>query len=111
MNSTGYPVTLQGARDACKGFGSSWQFGRETSASLICFQAPSQVQSNCDECSSYRILVWKDGANERGPNSKSTVAGQYYGGQSPCGSGNLPYCGVWNVNGILFKHNKVMILI
>ena len=106
-----HPLTLQGARNACKEFGDGWAFGHETSASLRCFKAPATVKSNCNDCSSFRILVWEDGADEYGPNSKHTVAGQYYGGHSPCSSyTNVPYCGVWGT-GILFKHNKRMILI
>jgi len=91
-----HPLTLQGARNACKEFGDGWAFGHETSASLRCFKAPATVKSNCNDCSSFRILVWEDGADEYGPNSKHTVAGQYYGGHSPCSSyTNVPYCGVW----------------
>ena len=112
---TGYPITLQGARDACKGFGNGWVFGRETSASLSCAKPPATPAHNCytddNDCSRYRILVWEDGADDNGPNSYPTVAGQYYGGHSPCEEdAQVPYCGVWGT-GILFNHNERMILI
>ena len=107
----GYPLSNQGARDACKGFGPSWSFGEETKASLSCAKPPATPKDICNNCSSYRLLVWEDGADERGRNLYSTVAGQYYGGYSPCTrSNNLPYCGDWNVSGILLTHNKFMIL-
>ena len=109
---TGYPLTLQGARDACNGFGSNWTFHTETSASLSCTKTPTRLEDNCKDCGSYRILVWEDGADDFGPNSYSTLAGHYYGGHSPCKAGdNMFYCGVWSSSGIVFTHLTLVVLI
>ena len=98
---------MQGARDACNGFGSDWMFHTETSASLSCTKAPTQLEDNYNDCGSYRILVWEDGADDFGPNSLHTLAGHYYGGHFPH---YMNHCGVWSSSGIVFMHITIMVL-
>ena len=120
---TGYPLTLEGARNACNGFGKSWSFHTETSTSLSCTKGSTRLEDNCN-CDSYRILVWEDGADDFGSDiirvSGSTVAGHYYGGHSPCKLWSLivnrveyemSYCGVWSSSGIVFTHITLLLLI
>ena len=92
---------MQGAKDACKRFGPDWSFGRVTNVSLSCVKHPHSLENNCDGCMTYRILVWKDGADDRGPGNFSTFAGKFYGGHSPCTyEDNMPICGDWTMQGI-----------
>ena len=76
---------------------------KTTANSLVCTKG-IQWNSNCNNCDTWRLLVWEDGGHEYEPGSNyngvqiSTEAGKYYGGHSPCTSGdNFPLCGEWDL--------------
>ena len=84
------------AKVNCQSFGSEWDVARETSGSIVCTKNGIGWKNNCDSCDTWRLLVFESGSDEHGTGSKSTLAGSYYGGHSPCEHGdNLPLCGYW----------------
>ena len=90
------------ATKACLNFGMEWRVSKTTPEALICTKESTHPGDNCDTCDTWRLLVLKDGGYDTaiGPHSYpfpvSTVSGSYYGGHSPCVSGdNFPYCGKW----------------
>ena len=84
------------AKVNCQLFGSEWDVAHETSGSIVCTKNGIGWGNNCDSCDTWRLLVFKKGSDEHGTGSKSTHTGSYYGGHSPCGTGdNLPLCGNW----------------
>ena len=70
---------------------------------LVCTLNSLSWYSYCNNCDTWRLLVWKDGghAHEAGyihfqGITVSTKAGKYYGGLDPCAWGdNFPLCGEW----------------
>ena len=74
--------------------------------SVVCTLNSLHWSSNCNKCDTWRLVVWKDGAHERGPGyggyngiQISTKAGRYYGGHDPCMTGNnFPFCGEWSTH-------------
>ena len=107
------------ARRACQNFGNDWKVDHTTDRALVCTKDTSWT-SNCDSCSSWRLLVWADGGFEhnksdsRQPDDPLTVAGKYYAGHKPCNYGNnYPLCGDWistgNIPFIVFKLSDTII--
>ena len=88
------------ANITCQNFGSDWSVDRIQSKALVCTKDGIDWQENCDDCTTWRMIVWQDGGCENDiyckRDSIATVAGKYYGGHSPCKSGNnYQECGVW----------------
>jgi hypothetical protein len=67
--------------------------------SLICTKVGTSWGDFCNDCTTWRMLIWKDGTDEYGINEStiSTKAFNYYGGHKPCGGypPNYPLCGEW----------------
>ena len=99
-------IDITGAKRACQNFGKDWKVDRTRDRALICTK-DTRWLSNCDSCSSWRMLVWEDGGFEYDKgivlnDDPSTVAGKYYGGHDPCEYGdNYPLCGSWISTGNL----------
>ena len=91
---------MQTASAACTAFGSAWDVNKETPGAVVCTKYGMSWWYNCNGCEKWRLVAWKDGADEfDGTRGYSTKAGKYYGGHLlTCGRGsdNLPLCGVWN---------------
>ena len=96
------------AKVNCQLFGSEWDVAYETSGSIVCTKNGIGWGNNCDSCDTWRLLVFESGSDEHGTGSKSTLAGSYYGGHSPCGGSgnNLPWCGNW-YQGILENYARL----
>ena len=89
------------AKVNCQLFGSEWDVAHETSGSIVCTKNGIGWGNNCDSCDTWRLLVFESGSDEYGTGSKSTHAGSYYGGHSPCHyEDNHLWCGYWH-QGIL----------
>ena len=90
-------LNAEAAQTACESFGYGWKITRTTPGSVVC--STVSFDKNCQDCNSWRLLVWKDGACDRLRSSKcrfnSTKAGKYYCGYDPCESGDLVYGGMW----------------
>ena len=89
---------------ACQNFGSGWSVNRIQCKALVCNKNGTSWTSNCNDCTTWRMIVWQDGGCETDSKcqqySVSTVAGKYYGGHSPCAWGdNYRDCGVWGRTG------------
>ena len=98
------------AIDQCKAFGNEWGVDKETivgtsgqyeamKGAIVCTKNGVGWTSNCDSCATWRLMVFESGYDEYGGvyGSKSTTAGSYYGGHSPCKAGdNFPLCGYWS---------------
>ena len=88
--------TIDMAKVNCRSFGSEWDVNKETSGSIVCTKNRNTWHRNCNSCDTWRLLVVMSGSDEYGTGSKSTHAGSYYGGHSPCeGGDNQPWCGYW----------------
>jgi hypothetical protein len=74
-----------------------------SAGNIVCTVDGRAAQNNCDDCSTYNIVVWKDGSEEQFcPGTYSTEAGKVYGGHAgfPCQCGDdLEYCGTWDMQG------------
>ena len=85
------------AEKICKAFGEEWNITRTTQGSAVCSKVPYLL--NCHDCTTWRLLVWKDGACDTlkpiDCRSKRTKAGNYYCGYSPCKTGDLVHGGKW----------------
>ena len=115
-------LDITAAQKACRNFGNDWKVDHTTDRALICTKGTSWL-SNCDSCSSWRMLVWEDGGYEYNKGTQqglyqtddpSTVAGKFYGGHEPCEIGNnYPLCGDWistgNIPFIVFKLSDTII--
>jgi hypothetical protein len=71
---------------------------------LFCLQGSTGAGSDCNQCDTYRMYVWTDGATalcSGGGGSYNTVAGRFYAGHSPCSCNgtNLINCGTWDLAG------------
>jgi len=85
---------------ACQNFGSGWSVDKILSKALVCTKSGTSWNDNCNDCTTWRMIVWQDGGCENDSKcqqySVSTVAGKYYGAHSPCVWGdNYQECGVW----------------
>ena len=81
------------ARRACLSYGSDWKVDKEGSGALICTKGSVSSGNNCNNCDTWRLIVWKDGspmpfhcADYTDP--VSTVAGYYYRALDPCECGD-----------------------
>ena len=84
------------ANITCQSFGPDWSVVRIQSKALVCTKDGLTWTENCNDCTTWRMVVWQDGGCEADTvYSASTVAGIYYGGHSPCGRDNYQSCGVW----------------
>ena len=85
------------ATSACQNFGSDWSVDRIQSNALVCTTRGVRWLDNCNDCATWRMIVWQDGGRADDTEGQlSTVAGKYYGGHSPCyGVDNFQDCGVW----------------
>ena len=85
----------------CKAKG--WKVvGGAKDGNIVCTIDGRGTGSNCDTCSTYNIIVWKNGSKERHctGHSYSTQAGKVYSAHTPCTCGNnLDYCTSWSMNG------------
>jgi len=79
----------EAARQYCEG--RSWYVMDvyPSEGTLICTSDGRSPENNCDTCSDYNFIVWKDGAGdpycpEDGTFTYQTIAGQTYGGHVPC---------------------------
>jgi len=89
-------ITEQRAIEKCESWDGPWSVVWNSGRALIC--ATVSAGNNCNQCDSWRLMVWDNGATDQSPNGEvyATEAGQYYGGHSPCKAGwNLPHCGSW----------------
>jgi hypothetical protein len=72
---------------------------------LFCLQGSTSPGDNCDSCSTYRMYVWTTGATTlcaNGTQQSGTVAGQIYGGHTPCSCAAPLYsCGAWDMAGCI----------
>ena len=98
-------------------FGPQWintiELGRPR-RSLICTKVGTGWGDFCNNCTTWRMLVLEDGANEYGVPKCSTKAFKYYGGHKICPTDpqfyfiqphnycNFPLCGEWKSG--LFKN-------
>ena len=86
---------------ACRNFGNDWSVNKTLDRALVCTKGNTKWNSNCNSCTTWRLLVWENGGwehkkNYKGYNDPSTVAGYYYAGHLPCKYGdNYPKCGNW----------------
>ncbi len=79
--------------------------------SLVCTLNSLAWGNNCNKCSTWRLVVWKDGAHEYEAGSNnydgvqlSTKVGNYYGGHEICAHGdNFPLCGEWGYSSGKYK--------
>ena len=87
------------AKQTCRSFGSNWSITRETPGSIVCSLVP--WNENCYNCTKWRLVVWKDGADEY-PNrytDNTTIAGSYYCGYYPeCEPDHHIFGGFWMNN-------------
>ena len=70
----------------------------------MCTKGSTSWRDNCNDCTTWRMVVWQDGGCEEDSKCKqhsvSTRAGKYYGAHSPCVfADNYQYCGVWGSSG------------
>ena len=97
---------LEKAKFHCRSFGSEWDVAKETSGSIVCTKNSVEWYYHCLSCDFWRLIVFKSGSDEYGTGSQSTHTGSYYGGHSPCTTGdNLPLCGNWK--GILESYLRL----
>ena len=93
-------LEFQIAEKTCKQFGKEWKITRTTPGSLVCSKVSYLL--NCHNCTTWRLLVWEDGACDKLASSRcrsnTTKAGEYYCGYSPCKTGDLVHGGQWNNN-------------
>ena len=91
---TGGIYTESAARAYCSALGSDWsvQYTDISGGSLYCLKDGTITNSNCNDCDTYRIVVWKDGGGETKHDSGSypfqTKAGNVYSGHDPCRNGS-----------------------
>ena len=93
------------ANITCQSFGPDWSVVRIQSKALVCTKDGLSWAENCNDCTTWRLIVWQDGGCESDLLCQqwptiSTVAGRYYGGHLPCSLDNHQYCGVWGSSGI-----------
>jgi hypothetical protein len=82
--------------------GKGWTVvGAALGGNIVCTIDGRSTGSNCDTCSTYNIVVWTDGSQERHcPGFYSTVAGEVYSAHTPCTCGdNLDFCDSWDMAG------------
>ena len=86
------------AEKTCKAFGKEWNITRTTQGSAVCSKVSHLL--NCHNCTTWRLLVWVDGACDglkpSDCRSNTTKAGHYYCGYSPCKTGDLIHGGIWD---------------
>lgn len=87
-------VGLTAAQNYCNGLGSGWNiaYTDQTGGSLYCLYGSIGTGSNCNDCNTYRIVVWLDGGGETKHDSGSypfaTTAGNVYSAHTnPCSIG------------------------
>ena len=91
------------AEQACNEFGTGWNVSIVRDGALICTLNAVTWGDNCNDCNTWRLVVWKNGAHEYDAGSHeydgievSTKAGEYYGGHDRCSHlGPFPLCGQW----------------
>jgi len=87
------------ANSTCQNFGPDWSVDRIKSNALVCTKRGVIWSDNCNDCTTWRMIVWQDGGfadDTYNGQSISTVAGKYYGGHLPCKDlDNFQECGVW----------------
>ena len=74
--------------------------GGAQGGNIVCTVDGRGTGSNCDTCSTYNIIVWRNGSKERHcvGHSYSTRAGTFYSAHTPCRCGdNLDACGQWDM--------------
>ena len=89
----------QFAKISCRKFGTGWDIAHVADGALVCTKSGTNLSSVCSDCRSWRLLVWKDGADDMGIDEirSNTIAGNFYGGLSPCKRGsNWNLCGRWS---------------
>jgi len=94
----------QAAEKACQAFGNGWSVNVVRDGSLVCTLNSLEWRKNCNNCETWRLVVWKEGAHEETAGYSayngihfSTIAGKYYGGYDPCMVGDhFPLCGEWS---------------
>merc|ERR1719191_1310611 len=88
------------ARMYCSSLGWLVQ-SKPSSGAIICSKPKrSGVYGNCDSCSTWRLIVFKNGGTDQAPGGQKypTKSGHFYCGHKPCKAGwNLPYGGIWKV--------------
>ena len=89
-----YTVSQGDAEDYCSSLGGGWRvaYTDDTYGSLYCLFGGLETGNNCNDCSTYRIVVWRDGAGEtlHDPTSYpfTTTAGFVYSSHTaPCAFG------------------------
>ena len=91
----------------CAAKGGAWKvspwatsFPNQPGGSIFC--VTTSAGSDCDACGTYNQIVWKNSAKDACSSVMQLVAGNVYGGHSPCQcAANLPVCGQWPMNGCL----------
>jgi hypothetical protein len=90
----------QAATTWCEAKG--WHVAYYWQGSIICTAPGYDEFAHCEECDTYNIVVYVDGAGEPlCPGGLCTTdAGYVYGGHVPCECGdNLRYCQPWDMQG------------
>ena len=95
------------ANITCQNFGPDWSVDRIQSKALVCTKDGISWGASCNDCTTWRMIVWQDGGCERDIDcqldSIATVAGKYYGGHFPCEWGdNYQDCGLWGSSGGIY---------
>ena len=86
---------------ACQKFGQGWKVNKNAKVNkrgaMICTKDETVPHDSCNDCQTWRMIVWKDGAHtDKNDKHYSTQAGKYYGGHQPCTAGdNYRSCGRW----------------
>ena len=87
-------LTLEDAEATCKSYGTPWTITRKAYGAAVC--STVGWLDNCNNCDSWRLLVWNDGAcADFYCRSNRTKAGHFYCGNEPCEPGNFLYGGTW----------------
>jgi len=83
--------SFESAKAHCDSLGNSWQmvYTNRKKGVMYCLKKGTSSGSNCNQCNTYRIIVWKDGGGEEkhcsGRYSYNTKAGYVYPAHvSPC---------------------------
>ena len=74
--------------------------GGAQGGNIVCTVDGRGTGNNCDTCSTYNIIVWRNGSKERhcDGHNYSTRAGTFYSAHTPCRCGdNLDACGQWDM--------------
>ncbi len=74
-------------------------YPNQPGGSIFCTSDGRSAANDCDTCMTYNQVVWKTTAKDACSSSNPMVAGNVYGGHSPCTCGpNLLSCGSWAMN-------------